>query len=99
MSLNYTHKLLDENLQTLTEAAQTGPVRRHVSSLVRWAKKGVRGVRLETIKIAGRRFTSKEAMRRFVLATTVAADGIVGANRIPPEVSNEIENELDRVGL
>lgn len=36
------------------------------ATLHRWRLKGVRGVRLETILIGGLRYTSKEAISRFI---------------------------------
>ena len=42
-------------------------------SLWRYAKEGLRGVRLETCLIGGRRCTSKEAIRRFVEELNVQA--------------------------
>ena len=37
-------------------------------TLFRWAFKGVRGVKLETLLIGNQRFTSKEAIARFIAA-------------------------------
>ena len=37
----------------------------HVSSLYRWATRGIRGVILETLQVGGCRYTSKEALQRF----------------------------------
>ena len=44
----------------------------HIASVYRWADAGVRGVILETIAIGGSRYTSVEAISRFVAATTEA---------------------------
>jgi hypothetical protein len=38
-------------------------------------QRGIRGVRLETVMIGGIRYTSCEALERFVAATTAAANG------------------------
>lgn len=70
MSIDFSETLL-----SLTEAAQTLPGRPHLSTLHRWWLHGVRGVRLETILVGGRRFTSAEALERFAAATTAAANG------------------------
>lgn len=60
----------DERLLPLSKAPQyfPSPVRPHVGTVVRWALKGVGRTRrkLETLKIGGRRFTSREAIQRFV---------------------------------
>lgn len=37
-----------------------------VSTIFRWAQRGVRGVKLETVTIGGAKCTSREAVRRFI---------------------------------
>ena len=66
---------LDETLVTLTQAARMLPGHPHVSTLWRWCRRGVKGIVLETYVVAGRRFTSTEALERFASATTAAANG------------------------
>ena len=64
--------LTGEKLLTLKEAARlpffrTDGKPRHVAVLYRWASpNGVRGVRLETVRVGGTTYTSLEAARRFV---------------------------------
>jgi len=65
---------IDDELLSLPAAAKLLPGRPHAATLYRWTRRGVRGVRLETVLIAGRRYTSREALDRFI-ATTSAADG------------------------
>ena len=55
-----------EELCLLANASPHVPGRPHPSTLVRWASVGFRGVRLETVKIGWRRYTSVEAIRRFL---------------------------------
>ncbi len=60
----------NENILSLTEAAKRLPRRRkgsrpHVATLYRWASRGCKGVRLETIQIGGTLCTSVESMQRF----------------------------------
>jgi len=62
-----------ENVLSLTEAAKRLPRRRagkrpHVSTLYRWAQRGLHGVRLETLQVGGSRCTSIEALERFFVA-------------------------------
>jgi len=45
-----------------------------ISTLHRWQRQGLRGVRLESAIVAGVRYTSVEAMERFIRATTDVAD-------------------------
>lgn len=61
--------LLDEELIPLTRAPRLMPGRPAVSTAWRWATRGFRGIVLETTTVAGRRFTSTEAVRRFCEAT------------------------------
>ncbi|PCJ53361.1 MAG: hypothetical protein COA70_08635 [Planctomycetota bacterium] len=62
--------LSEETVIPLTEAPDYLPKRRgkkvHISTLFRWAQKGVGGTQLETIKVGGTRCTSLEALERFV---------------------------------
>ena len=71
--------LLDETPLTFAEAAARLPKingkKVHVSSVWRWSRRGVRGVRLECRCLGGRYLTSIEALDRFA---TQLAD-------LPPE--------------
>ena len=67
--------LSSEEILTFSQAAATLPNRPHASTWHRWRLKGVRGVRLETIMVGGRRYTSREALERFSARLTAAADG------------------------
>ena len=82
---------LDEPLLTLTQAANSLPGKPHVSSLWRWCKRGVRGVRLETLVLAGRRYTSPRALEEFASATTAAANGEPCPIRTPRQRERAIE--------
>ena len=57
---------LTENLLTLAEASKRLPSRPNVCTLWRWANRGARGRKLETVLVGGRRYTSLEALNRFV---------------------------------
>jgi hypothetical protein len=96
--------LLSETLVTLTEASKKLPNRPHASTIWRWYKVGVRGRRLETIVMGGRRLTSLEALSRFAGALTAARDGIPATP--PPRTSRQrqaairtAEAALDRAGV
>lgn len=60
--------MANESLLSIGDATKFLPGHPHVSTLWRWRMRGVRGIRLETILIGGRRFTSREAIERFVAA-------------------------------
>jgi hypothetical protein len=55
-----------ESLMSLDAAREAVPCRPAASTVWRWAREGVRGVTLETVRVGGRRFTSAEAVRRFI---------------------------------
>ncbi len=38
----------------------------HRDTIARWARQGCRGVRLETVLLGGRRYSSLEAVERFI---------------------------------
>lgn len=64
---------LSEQLLTLTDAAKLLPRRRrgrkaHPASMYRYTTRGLRGVVLESIQVAGTRCTSKEALSRWFAA-------------------------------
>ena len=91
-----------ETIITLAEASRRLPGRPSLSSLWRWHRRGVRNIRLETLVVAGRRFTSIEALERFSAATTAVADGTPAPVRTPRQRERAIlaaERELDRAGM
>jgi hypothetical protein len=47
----------------------------HRATLQRWALHGIRGVQLETIRIGGSVYTSREALARFIERTNAADSG------------------------
>lgn len=62
--------LASEHLIPLTDAPKHLPTRHgrkiHRATVFRWALKGLQGDHLETIKVGGARYTSVEALMRFV---------------------------------
>ena len=64
-----------EQLFLPPEAAKHTPGRVHVSTIIRWMLTGVAGgLKLESITVGGRRYTSREAIDRFVERCTNPAD-------------------------
>ena len=68
-----------ETLIPLSEAPKHLPPRPngkrvHISACYRWISRGVRGVHLESIKIGGSTYTSKEALQRFADRLSRASD-------------------------
>lgn len=58
--------LLEEHLLTISEAARQLPTKVSNNAIWRWCTRGVRGVKLESVKIGGTRFTSSRALRTFL---------------------------------
>jgi hypothetical protein len=55
-----------ERLILLSAAAAYIPGRPHSSTLFRWWRDGSRGIKLESLLVGGRRYTSVEAIERFI---------------------------------
>jgi hypothetical protein len=84
---------LNESHITLAEAARLLPGRPHSSTLARWALRGVKGVRLETVKVGGRRFTSREAIERFIEAGNDQATAVA---RVPGKAGRTVSQHRRR---
>ena len=65
--------LLTEKRISLSKLAQREGVA--VSTVWRWAKRGVGGVKLATVRVGGRDHTTDSLWEEFVRATTAAANG------------------------
>src|SRR4051794_29260548 len=94
--------LLDEDLMPFAAGVRSLPGRPHLSTGYRYALRGFHGVILETMMCGGRRYTSRQALRRFVDAVTAAA------NRRPQSpiptrpselVDDRVERDLDSAGI
>jgi len=97
-----TNDLLAENRVSMTELARQMGVT--IPTIWRWRQRGIRGVKLETFLIGGRRFTTTEAHRRFVEASTLAADGprpstVARTGRQRQAAIARAEAELDTLGI
>ena len=61
-----------ETIITLGEACRAVPPHGvSTATMARWIQRGVRGAKLATVIIGGRRYTSREAIARFVAAQNV----------------------------
>lgn len=72
-----------------------------LATLHRWRLNGVRGVKLETVLIGGLRYTSREAIARFIAAQnaddTPAAPVITASQR--RQQSEAARTELEKMGV
>lgn len=82
--------LLEETLVTLTEACRCFPVCCSRSAVERWIRRGGRGAVLESVLICGKRYTSKEAIDRFLRAQLH-----VEAERPGPRRGSKSKREID----
>ena len=92
--------LLSEKRISMTELARQLDVT--IPTVWRWRQRGVRGIRLETFMLGGRRFTTAEAHRRIVDRTTAAANGETPkarSNRQRERAIAAAERLLDEAGI
>jgi hypothetical protein len=99
--------IASEKLLTLANAALLRPLRRdgkatHVSTVHRWITTGIRGVKLEAVRIGGTWFTSIQAVQRFADRLTELGS----QDRSPPTDTSArqrhlevLDEELRRLGL
>lgn len=57
------------DLVKLTDLTAILPGKPHISTIRRYVAEGVRGHRLQTVRVGGRRFVSPEAINEFIKAT------------------------------
>lgn len=77
----------DNNLVPLSQVPKLLPVRAsgkpvHISAVYRWVQRGVRGTRLETLKVGGTTYTTLEALQRFAEAATRAGQEASGGGGV-----------------
>jgi len=84
--------LLTETIFPVSEGPKHIPGRPSKASCWRWVLQGVGGVKLESALIGGKRFTSHEAIQRFVDRRTAATDH----NAPPSMTSRQRDCEIDR---
>ena len=65
----------------------------HISAVYRWMTRGISGIHLESVKIGGTTYTSKEALQRF-------ADRLSSADRsktaTPHEITLSRQKQIDK---
>lgn len=86
---------------TLSQAAAALPGQPHLSTLHRWRLRGVRGIRLETCLIGGRRFTTEQWLRDFIEATSKADSDDSSPSQpsqLPQAAFKSAESEVAREG-
>lgn len=89
-------------LSVLARTLKVGRLGRptHPNTLMRWATRGLRGVRLETIKCGARTCSSAEALQRFFSALTRASEANLSGPAPTIDTGREAEaatRELDQL--
>ena len=93
-----------ETVIPISQAPRHFPGRPNISSIYRWFGRGSRGARLETVVVGGRRYTSIEAIERFIAATTANSPGADPQPTRPTSRQREAairraERELSEAGI
>jgi hypothetical protein len=96
---------LSDELLTLPQAAALFPCRRgsskvSTSTLWRWYTRGSRGVRLEVARVGGSVYTTRDAIRDFITARSVAASNATMPQAPAPSTrSKRAMKQLERMGM
>ena len=95
---------LSDELLTLPQAAALFPRRRagskvSTSTLWRWYSRGSRGVRLEVVRIGGQVLTTRDAIRDFIVARSLAGGAPVPQAPAPSTRSKRAMRELEQMGM
>lgn len=87
-----------EKLLPLVEAVESETGRRvHLSTVLRWAMKGAKGLTLESVFLGGRRLTSTEAVRRFIQAGSERAKATTTPTITPRQAAAIAERDAKRL--
>ena len=89
--------IIGETLIPVTEAGKHIPGKhRSLSCIDRWTRAGLNGVRLESRKIGGIRYTSHEAIDRFLEATDREPGSPIVAEPMVPTLPIRTPEETER---
>lgn len=86
-----------DQLITIAQAARMLPKKPSPASIWRWHARGVHGIRLPTVVVGRRRFTTDQAFQQFVRLVTEAANRTEKEQR--QDQSESVRKELDTHGL
>jgi hypothetical protein len=88
-----------EQIRSYAEASKALPGRPHSGTIARWATRGRQGVRLETVTIGGRRYTSLEAIQRFVRQLSGSGTPRTAQSTAARTEHEQVEGQLEAEGL
>lgn len=88
--------ITQEQLVTFGELARSLPRRRgdrpvHVATIHRWRSRGLKGIRLEAVRIGGAWHCSREAFRRFADRLTAQAESAEVSLPAGPDRHSHVE--------
>lgn len=85
----------------MAKASHLLPGRPHISTLHRWRLRGVRGVRLQTCLVGGRRYTTSQWLAEFIEASSLAMTPDTPAQMTSRREAaiRAAERELDDAGI
>ena len=84
---------------TIPEAVPLFLNRPHRNTVIRWANKGVYGVKLKTIRYGGKRLTRKVWVEEFNQAMMGASPDVYAGNSAPSSSHQAAEAQLDARGI
>jgi hypothetical protein len=96
--------LAGEKLLTMSQAAvdvtdrlpgRRGGRKAHSSTLTRWGKRGLRGIKLEVLRVGGTLATSREALDRFFMR--LADSEPAAESPVSPAAQQSKSNREDRI--
>jgi hypothetical protein len=93
--------MLDLSRETpirITEAHRYVPGSPSRPTVERWRLRGIRGIRLETVLVGGRRYTTEEAIDRFLTACNGGQPVLPTSERRAAEIAR-VDRECQAAGL
>ena len=88
-----------ETLVRLVDSPAKIPTRPSLRTVWRWAMKGCKGRRLETILVGGVRYCSEEAIQRFLASGISPSEATSRSSRKRQAAIDRAEQELDETGV
>jgi len=89
--------IYEDDLISISQAARKLPTKPAPATIWRWHAKGVNRIKLETVVVGGKRYTTEKAFVEFVRAVTKAADESQDERRRKNDDS--VHEELETRGL
>jgi hypothetical protein len=92
-------KIIDLDAERISINAAAKLLGLHVGSIFRWASRGVRGRKLPTILVGGRRFVLVRDLKEMLSAINSESTSSVAQPTSSKQKAEAAERELDRLGI